>query len=55
MLRIIVGEGTKPFAVTDASGFIYGLYDNRAEAKQALKDWVDYYGDDARGDAEVSE
>lgn len=50
-----MGEGINPYAVTDDNGNIYGLYENRAEAKQALKDWAEYYGDDERRDAEVSE
>jgi hypothetical protein len=54
VLRIIVGEGEKPYAVTDDNGVIYGLYADKAEAKQALKDWAEYYGDDERREAEVS-
>ena len=54
MLRIVVGEGTKRFAVTDDSGVIYGLYEDKAEAQQVKKDWEEYYGDDERGDSEVS-
>lgn len=55
MLRIIVGEGEKSYTVTDDNGVIYGLYGNKAEAKQALKDWAEYYGDDERGNAAVSD
>lgn len=54
-LRIVVGKGPLPYLVSDDNGSIYGRYENRAEAKQALKDWADYYGYDTGGDSEISE
>jgi hypothetical protein len=46
VLKIVVGEGPKKYVITDANGAVYGSYEEKAEAEEALKGWKEYYGDD---------